>query len=163
MSDVLYREADQGALFQGMDGVLRVTGSERGDRAGGFVGVPCVGEQDLGAAAEHDPPELGPVIVVVVDQQRGLRVLFDVAEAADSGGGLGLLVDGDVGGGTAEGEDDGDQMRFSAGRGGGEMCAAGRVDAVADGVKVCGDRADGVLRFRHARRGYQIGRDGSPP
>ena len=49
---------------------------------------------DCGNTVGADPPQLRPVIDVVVDQQAHLRVALDVGEPAQPLGGLGFGVDG---------------------------------------------------------------------
>jgi hypothetical protein len=55
-----------------------------------------VGLEDASLAVGAGPPELVPVVVVVVGEEGYPRVLADVAEPAEVGRGLGLVVDGDV-------------------------------------------------------------------
>ena len=50
----------------------------------------------LRLAVGADPPELAPVLFVVIDEQGDVRVLADVADAAEVRRGLGLVVDRDV-------------------------------------------------------------------
>lgn len=162
MGDLFDGEADEGAMFEVVVGVLGVAVAEGGDCGGGFGGVAGFGVEDLGGAAEEDPPEFGPVVAVLVDEERGSGVFPDVTEAADFGGGFGFLVDGDVEGSGVEGEDDGDEVGECVCGGGGEMGAAGGLDAGEDGLEVGWGCADWVLGGGHGR-GYQRGLAGSPP
>ena len=74
---------------------------------------------------------MGPVLVVVVDEEGDLGVVQEVADAAEAGegGALGLPVEDDVEGGTGrigvEGEADGDDVGSAGPAGGGEVAYRG--------------------------------------
>jgi hypothetical protein len=51
---------------------------------------------DAGRAVDADPPEPVPVLLVVVGEQRDPRILADVADPAEVGRGLRLVIDRDV-------------------------------------------------------------------
>ena len=73
------------------------------------------------------------------------------------------MVDGDVEGSGVEGEDDGDEVGECVCGGGGEVGAAGGLDAGEDGLEVGWGCAEGVLGGGHGGAVYQRGLAGSPP
>lgn len=154
--DAFGDDAQQRTFFERHLGVLGVAGAEGGDGGGGLLCVPGLGPPDFGGAAQEQPPELGPVVVVVVEQEGGAGVFLDVAEASEAEGLLGFFVDRDPDGVVVEREDDGHQVRIGVVGGGGQMGTAAGVEQVADIVE---------RRLRSRRHGgaYQLGRPGSPP
>ena len=84
--------------------VLRVLRAQELERA-------LVALDDAGPAAQPHPPELRPVVVVVVDDDLDARVALDVGEAREPPRPLRLLVDGRVERVAVEREADGDDAR----------------------------------------------------
>lgn len=83
---------------------------------------------DAGVAVGADPPELGPVVGVVVDDEADGGVGANVIESLQFLGGFGFPVDGcvDAVAGGCDGVDDGDQVWGAVRVDGGEL-GAGRV------------------------------------
>ena len=70
--------------------VLRILCGQSIDRALGLLGA---GVENLRMSVDADPPERGPVVVVMIDQQACALRLGDVPEPAKSGRGFRFVVD----------------------------------------------------------------------
>ncbi len=126
-------DGDDGTRFERHCEVLRVAGAQEGEGARVLVAR----FDDARPAAELDVAELRPVGVVVhIDQHLDVRLVRDIAEAADPRdvAALGLLVDGRVQGVAFEREADGDEVRAAVRVGGREARDAPGVDEGAEGV-----------------------------
>src|SRR5687767_9197668 len=98
--DTVGGDPDQGAgvSWQAQGAVLRLLVDQKVDRPGELT---AVGE-DIGAAIDDDVTEPGPLLVVLVDDQRDPRILLDVTQAPELPRPLGLGVDGGVEAGAIE-------------------------------------------------------------
>jgi hypothetical protein len=97
--------------------VLGVLGCEVGDWPESFG----IGGKDACPAIDASPPQRGPVLLVVIGEQRNTRVALDVAEALEArSGGLRLVVDGNVDAIVVDGERDRHQVRAPILFGGGQ-------------------------------------------
>ncbi len=74
--------------------------------------------------------QFAPVLLVVINDERDLRIRFDVAQALELGGGAAfwLFVNGRVEVFAVEGEADGNHVRLTGAIGRGEVSNASRAD-----------------------------------
>lgn len=81
-----------------MRSVIHVLRILRGQSIDCTLGLLGAGVEDLCAAVDADPPDGGPVVVVMIDQQARTPRLGDVPEPAKSGRGFRLVVDAGIDG-----------------------------------------------------------------
>ena len=95
--------------------------------------MPLAPQKNPGSAADQNVSKTAPVILVVINDQGYLWILYDVAKSLKASRALGLFVDGRKKFLAVENETDRNHQRLPAGVGGGEMGDAGGADEPGSG------------------------------
>ena len=139
--DSLWRNHNDWSCIYLHTAILRIFFAQKRNRAT----VCFAALQYTCRSGDQNVAELTPILVVVINHQRDLRILLNIAQALELGGrsALWLFIDGRVKGFAVEREADRDDVRLIESIGRGELSDTGRAN-----------KGEMFLRERHCDKQY---------